>query len=187
VSTVPSRPRPLTAEDYALLPSDGRRWELLEGDFFVSPAPTSNHQFVVGALYVQLVAQLARKRLARVLVSPLDVFLDEINVVQPDLLVVSEDRKKLIARRGVVGAPDLVVEVISPSKPAQDLVLKRHLYERFGIAEYWIVDPDLSSILRLNLREGRYAETEQVAGRGTIHSERFPSLEVLVAEVFEDL
>jgi Uma2 family endonuclease len=186
--TATTRPRlALTYEDYALLPQDGRRWELVAGDLVVSPAPTSQHQAVVFELSGQFREQLRNRKLARVLPSPIDVIFDETNTVQPDLVVVKLARKSIITRRGIDGVPDLVVEVVSPHNPAQDLVLKRHLYERFRVPEYWLVDPDERSVQVLSLEGRSYVETVSLRVKGVVRSQVFRSLKVSLEEVFAEL
>ncbi|MDX2010601.1 MAG: Uma2 family endonuclease [Myxococcaceae bacterium] len=177
----------LTYEDYALLPQDGRRWELVEGDFVVSPVPFTTHQAVVFELSGQFREQLRNRKLARVLPSPLDVILDRTNTVQLDLVVVKLARKGIITRRGVDGVPDLVVEVVSPHNPAQDLVLKRHLYERFAVPEYWLVDPDERSVQVLSLEEESYVEAVSLRVKGVVRSPLFCSLRVSLEELFAEL
>lgn len=177
----------LTYEDYALLPQDGRRWELVAGDFVVSPAPTSQHQAVVFELSGQFREQLRNRKLARVLPSPIDVIFDRTNTVQPDLVVVKMARKSIITRRGIDGVPDLVVEVVSPNNPAQDLVLKRHVYERFKVPEYWIVDPDERSVLVLALEGKSYVEAVSLRVKGVVRSPLFRSLKVSLDDLFAEL
>ncbi|MBL8922754.1 MAG: Uma2 family endonuclease [Myxococcaceae bacterium] len=177
----------LTYEDYALLPHDGRRWELIGGEFLRSPARTSQHQAVVFELGGQLREQLRNRKLARVLPSPIDVILDPTNTVQPDLVVVKYARRGIITRRGVDGVPDLIIEVVSPNNASQDLVLKRHLYERFGVAEYWAVDPDERSVLVLALEGGSYREVSHLRVSGTVRSRVFRSLKVPLVDLFAEL
>lgn len=185
-ATNPSRV-PLTHADYVLLPDDGRRWELLEGDFHVSPAPTSWHQAVVAELVFQFMSAFRTSGAARVLPSPIDVMLDDTNTVQPDVVVVRHERRHLISKRGVVGAPDLVVEVISPDYASKDAVLKRHLYARFGVPEYWLVDPEERTVSLLTLRDGKYVETTSLRASGVTESGVFPALKVPLDQLFRDL
>jgi Uma2 family endonuclease len=174
----------LTYEDYRLLPDDGRRWELIGGDFHVSPSPTSQHQQVVAHLVFHLIGALWNRRRAQVLASPIDVILDETNTVQPDVLVVKREHESIITRRGIVGVPDLVIEVVSPHKASMDLVLKRHLYERFGVPEYWLIDPDERTVTVLVKSGKGFVETLALRASGQIRSKVFPTLKLPVARVF---
>jgi Uma2 family endonuclease len=185
---VSSRPRlALTYEDYRLLPDDGRRWELIGGDFHVSPAPTSQHQQVVSHLVFQLISALWKKRRAQVLASPIDVILDETNTVQPDVVVVKHEHRSIITRRGIVGVPDLVIEVVSPHKPSMDFVLKRHLYERFGVPEYWLIDPDERTVTVLAHAGARFVEAQALRSSGVVRSKVFSTLKLPLAELFAAL
>ncbi|MBL8910809.1 MAG: Uma2 family endonuclease [Archangium sp.] len=184
-ATNPNR-RPLTYEDYALLPADGRRWELMGGDFHVSPAPTCWHQAVVAQLVFQFMTAF-QDGSARVFPSPIDVILDDTNTVQPDVVVVGAQHRHLISRRGIEGAPDLVVEVISPDYAAKDQVLKRHLFERFGISEYWLINPEDRSFVALGLRDGKYVELATLRGSGTFTSLTFPQLRVQLERLLRDI
>ena len=150
MSRVLQRPRK-TKRDYRTLPDDVRA-ELVDGELYVTPAPSFAHQDVVGRLYRLLCALVDERDLGRVGLSPLDVHLPSGDVVQPDLLFVATANEG-ICREWVHGAPDLVVEVVSPTHPERDRFVKRRLYARSGIPEYWIVDPTERSgeVLRLPL------------------------------------
>jgi Uma2 family endonuclease len=129
---------PYRAADYWELP-EGERVELLRGRFVVSPAPTTLHQIVVGVLHI-LLFESARKSGGRVVLGPADVVLDDHSIPQPDLLYVRQQRRGILQTR-VMGAPDLMVEVLSPHNSRRDRVDKLNLYAEYGVAEYWIVDP----------------------------------------------
>ncbi len=129
---------PYRAADYWQLP-EGERVELLRGRFVVSPAPDLTHQTIVGNLYV-LLRNIARATGGRAFVAPTDVELNDHSIPQPDVLYVRKERRGILKNR-VVGAPDLVVEVVSPHNSRRDRVDKLSLYAEFGVAEYWIVDP----------------------------------------------
>jgi len=132
----------LTYEDYRQLPDDGKRYEIVEGELYVTPSPSTRHQRVVGELFLQLAQFVREKRLGQVFVAPLDVVLSEYTVVQPDLIFVSEAHRERVREDGVYGAPDLVVEVVSESTRDRDAGLKKRLYLRSGVVEYWLVDPE---------------------------------------------
>jgi Uma2 family endonuclease len=129
---------PYRAADYWKLP-EGEPVELLRGRFVVSPAPDLTHQTIVGNLYV-LLFNIARTSGGRAFVAPTDVELDDHSIPQPDVLYVRKERRGILKNR-VMGAPDLVVEVLSPHNSRRDRVDKLNLYAEFGVAEYWIVDP----------------------------------------------
>jgi Uma2 family endonuclease len=124
---------------------------LLEGDTNLAPAPNDKHQAVVVKLLVALYQFVTAQRLGLVRVSPYDVILSEYDVVQPDLLFVSSDHSSIITEANIQGAPDLVVEVLSPATAQYDRGYKRALYSRHGVQEYWLVDPDTETVEVLTL------------------------------------
>lgn len=130
-----------TYEDYKLMPED-KRYEVIEGELLMTPAPNVEHQRILGRLYRKLAGFVEEGGLGEVLLAPTDVILSSENVVQPDLLFVSHNRLSIIDRDGVHAAPDLVVEILSPSTASRDQVVKRKLYHRYGVREYWVVNPD---------------------------------------------
>jgi Uma2 family endonuclease len=149
----PSAPGPHCARDYFALP-DEPRCELIYGRLYMSPAPTSRHQEIVGMLYTVLDAA-AQQTGGRALMSPIDVVLGDHSVVQPDLVYLSASRRDLI-RDQVDGAPDLVIEVLSPGSHHRDRVAKLRLYAMAGVGECWLVDPDTRTFEFLVNRRGRF-------------------------------
>jgi Uma2 family endonuclease len=131
----------LTYEDYLLLPDDGRRHEIIDGEHYVSPSPNTRHQRLVKRISLALYP-FENAGLGEVFWSPYDVVLSIFDVVQPDVFFVTAARSHIIVEKNVQGAPDLVVEILSPSNRQYDEQFKLKTYERLGVAEYWIVDPD---------------------------------------------
>lgn len=182
-----------TYAHYSTWPDD-ERWELIGGEAFaMSPAPTKFHQLAVGELFAAIHRHL-RGKPCRPFVAPFDVRLaergtadDEIDtVVQPDISVVC-DPEKLKDNRGCLGAPDWVIEVVSPSTALRDQKVKRALYERHGVAEYWLVHPVDRCISIYRLGERGY-EKPLLFGLGESCSPlAFPDLNIAVAEVFVDM
>jgi Uma2 family endonuclease len=132
--------RKLIYADYERIPDDGFRHEIIEGSEFMTPAPDPDHQAILFNLVRLVGNHVVAGHLGRVLMAPTDVVLSEHDIVQPDLLFVTAQRTDIIGRRNVRGAPDLAVEVLSPSTAAQDRGPKLLLYARAGVLEYWIVD-----------------------------------------------
>src|SRR5713226_200939 len=130
----------LTYDDYAALPDDGRRYELYEGELIVTPAPRTRHQVVIGNLHMLMAEHVRHHGLGEVFLSPIDVILSRISVVQADLVYVETARLGIVTERAIEGAPTLVVEVLSPSTDARDRGVKQALYARYGVPYYWIVD-----------------------------------------------
>jgi Uma2 family endonuclease len=130
-----------TYDDYVLLPEDGNRYEVIDGDLHVTPAPTTTHQSVSKRILFELMLQIEQRGHGVVFDAPTDVILSPTQTVQPDLLVVRAPRRGIVTERGIEGAPDLIVEILSPRTAQTDRVIKRKLYASVGVPEYWLVDP----------------------------------------------
>ena len=133
---------PYDIHDYEQLPDDGNRYEIIEGDLYMTPAPRTVHQIVSRNLLLAIHRWAREHATGEVLSAPFDVELGLHDLVQPDLLFLSAARKRLLTDRRLMGAPDLVVEILSSSTSARDLGVKRRAYERYGVREYWVADPD---------------------------------------------
>ena len=145
---VPTMPLPsITWQDVQQMPDDGNRYEAIEGDLYMTPSPSFRHQLVSWRLCSALDHYVVKAGHGLVLSAPFGVeFPATSEGVQPDILFVSRERYEIIAEGVVVGAPDLVVEILSPSTAGRDRNIKLRLYERQGVREYWIVDPDEAAI-----------------------------------------
>jgi Uma2 family endonuclease len=130
-----------TYDDYRSLPDDGNRYEIIGGELLMSPSPTSYHQIISFNLALKLRHYVDDHKLGRVLYAPLDVVLSMRDVVQPDLMYISSERMDIIADNNIVEAPDLVIEITSEGTQTIDRTRKKSLYEKYGVREYWIVDP----------------------------------------------
>lgn len=135
-----------TYQDYLLFPDDGKRHELIDGERYMTPAPSTKHQMISANLLGLLHAHLKHTRLGRVFAAPTDVVLSDLDVTQPDLLFIADTHSSIIGKRCIQGAPDLVIEILSETTRKFDEITKRKLYERYGVQEYWIVDPELDMI-----------------------------------------
>lgn len=154
-------PTVLTYKDYEVLPADGRRYELHEGELSVTPAPSPGHQEVIGNLFMLLNQRAKTRGLGKVFVSPIDCILSDVTVVQPDLVCLETGRLPSISARGIEGPPTLVVEILSPSTMQIDRGVKLQIYARHGVPYYWIADPEARIVEAYRLVEGVY----QLAGR----------------------
>ena len=173
-----------TYRDYLLLPELDRR-ELIEGDFFMVPAPNIKHQTVVFNLGMILGLFVRKHGLGKLLLAPTDVVLSDEDVVQPDLLFVSNARRDIITEDNVAGAPDLVIEVLSPSTAERDMNLKLTLYARVGVGEYWIVDPDVESVQVIELSTGGQ-RSKRTFLSGKVSSRALPGVDVEVGSIFTE-
>jgi Uma2 family endonuclease len=147
-------PSDLTYENYVRLPDDGRRYEILDGELEVSPAPSPKHQGVSRNLLVALHGHVQRRGLGTVYCAPIDVILARDSVVQPDLVFVAAGRVSIVTERAIEGPPDLAVEILSSWSDQRDRVTKVELYARYGVRHYWIVDPDTRMLEMYEPRRG---------------------------------
>ena len=155
-----------TYEDYLQLPED-KRYELMEGEFYMVPSPGWSHQTILKRLFRILDDYVTSHRLGEARFAPLDVVLSDEDVVQPDILFISKEHSHIITERNVQGAPDLLIEILSPSTAERDWGLKRKLYAKYGVKEYWIVDPENKSVEVMTLREKGF-ETARVYKMGDL-------------------
>jgi Uma2 family endonuclease len=145
----------LTYEDFLLFPDDGLRHEIIDGAHYVTPSPNQRHQELVGRLYLSLGAVLEdRPDRGRLFLSPFDVVFSFHDIVEPDLVFVAPDQLDILTARNIQGTPALVIEILSPSTRKRDRDVKRRLYERAGVREYWLVDPDLNAVTMYRRAEG---------------------------------
>jgi Uma2 family endonuclease len=173
-----------TYEAYAALTDDGECYEIVQGVLVMSPAPEDFHQDVVGEIYAYLREQIKLKRLGRVFVSPFDVVLAPQELYQPDVLVVLNEHLARVQTHCVMGAPDLVVEVISPRSKLYDRVNKHMAYEQAGIPEYWLVDPRKRTIELFALESNKYRSPGIFQGDQTLPSRIVPEMTLPVARFF---
>jgi Uma2 family endonuclease len=158
-------PPPFRYEDYAAIPSDGRRWEVIDGEFEVNPAPSPHHQTVSRRLQFELMRVLEEPGLALIFNAPVDLILAQEQVLQPDLVILGRAREHLVTERGIEGPPDIVVEVLSPGTRVLDQRVKKGVYCRFGVSEYWLVDPVLATIESWQLAAGHWARSSVALSR----------------------
>ena len=172
-----------TYQDLLHTPDDGKRYEVLEGDLVVSPAPRTKHQRIVMRLIRLLIAaEDAEHGLA--LGAPCDVVFSEHDVVEPDLLFVAKARKDIIAVENVQGAPDLAVEVISEGSRKRDVITKRGIYERYGVRFYWLVDPEEETVRVFELKDGAYGEPATLKAGQQLGCALFPGITQDVGQLF---
>jgi Uma2 family endonuclease len=160
----------LTYDDFVLFPDDGQRHELIDGEHIVSPAPNMHHQGAVGNIFGLIWSYLQTRPIGRVFGAPVDILFSPFDVVEPDVVYLSQERvAEIVTKRYVDGAPNLVVEVASPSTRKRDKTIKRLLYEKFGVDEYWFVDPERTSVLVFRRVDGPFMPaTELTLARGDV-------------------
>ena len=186
---VPAPRVKLTYEDFLQFPDDGRRHELIDGEHYVTPSPNTRHQRISGRLYLLIGNWLQEHPVGQLFYAPFDVVFSNIDVVEPDLLYMSNERAaEVLTEEHVRGVPELVIEIASPGTRRRDETLKRRLYERSGVTEYWVVDPDVD-VVRAYRRSGegfaRPVELSAEAG-DVLTTALLPGLEIPLARVFAD-
>ena len=177
----------LTYEEFQDLPrEDGRRQlELIEGEVFVTPSPNTRHQRAVARLLRVLSDFVEEHDLGEIFIAPYDVVFGRWTALEPDLLYIRKERSGIVTDANVQGAPDLVVEVLSPGNRAHDLGRKRRVYEKARVPELWYLDPEERTAEILDLgRDGRYAVTATLSGNDAIVSTVLPGLSLGLNDVF---
>ena len=176
----------LTYDDFLLFPDDGLRHEIIDGEHYVTPSPNKGHQLLVGRLFFEIELFLrAHPGMGQVFLSPFDVVFSKWDVVEPDLLFVAADQEDILTEKNVQGAPALVVEIASPGTRRRDEQIKRQLFDRGGVREYWIVDPD-AHIVRVFRRQpdGSLAAIAELARETVLTTPLLPGLEIRLKELF---
>jgi len=179
----------LTYDDFLLFPDDGQRHELIDGEHYVTASPNMKHQRVSGNFHFLIRAWLEQHPAGQIFYAPFDVVFTRFDVVEPDLLYMSNTRaREVLTAANVQGTPELVIEIGSPSTRKRDETIKRRLYEREGVSEYWVVDPDIDVIRiyrRAGDRFGRARELTAEAG-DVLTTPLFEGLELPLASVFQE-
>jgi Uma2 family endonuclease len=179
----------LTYDDFLLFPEDGKRHELIDGEHYVTPTPNWKHQTISVNLSALIWLYLQQHPIGRVLTAPFDVIFSEFDVVEPDLLYISQQRlTEVQSSPWLKGAPDLIVEIGSPGTRKRDETIKRRLYERFGVSEYWVVDPELDIVKVYRPVTGRYQRVAELAleSGDVLTTPLLPGLELPLTKIFED-
>lgn len=175
----------LTYKDLCEMPSDGKRYELIDGEVFMTPSPNWKHQRAASNLHFGIRRFLERQDLGEVYFAPFDVVFDERNVCQPDLFFIRRERRSILTKANVSGAPDLVIEILSPGTARFDRDSKLQVFARAGVPELWYVDPETEMVDILNLGAGgHYALTQRPTGDDQLVSAALPGLRLSPREIF---
>jgi len=168
-------------QDYKLLP-EGAPYQLIEGELVMTPAPNPRHQIISGNIF-EKIRQFARG-LGITLYSPIDVYLGEENAYQPDIVFITKQRQEIIKDDGIYGPPDLIIEILSPSTAYYDIRKKFRVYEKYGVNEYWIVDPEINSVEIYLNEKGHFSLTGKAEGEGEIESSILKNLKLTIEDIF---
>ena len=174
----------LTYDDYCEIPNDRNRYEVLEGELNVTPAPSIKHQTAAGNLFMFLSPYISERALGKLFFAPVDLILEPTSVLQPDFLFVSSARQHIITEKAVEGAPDLVIEILSPSTSRIDHTTKAHIYAKHGVPHYWLVDPDQQNVEAYELVGDRYKLALKAENDEVFNPSLFPGLSIPLADLW---
>jgi len=175
----------LSFEEFRLLPSDGKRYELVCGEVHVTPAPATRHQAIVQNLSGNLWPHVIKNHLGEVWTAPLDVRLSSETALQPDLVFISNGRAGIIQENWIAGAPDLVVEVLSPSTATYDRATKLPVYAAAGVPQVWLIDSQAKIFEVLKLQSKKYILEASHAGDQVLTSDLFPGWRLPLRDLFD--
>ncbi|HEX9973494.1 MAG TPA: Uma2 family endonuclease [bacterium] len=171
-------------QDYFELPDDGNKYEIIEGELIMSPAPYTIHQEVMLNIAVELVNFVRKTKIGKIYVAPTDVVISDINVVQPDILFITSEKLQIITAKNIKGVPDLIIEIISPATGYYDLSGKKDIYEKFGVREYWTVDPMKQRVdIYLNF-EHKFELHQRLEKKGIVKSNILKGFEIDLETIF---
>lgn len=174
----------LTYDDYLLLPSDRNRYEILDGELAVTPAPSTRHQKVSGYLYHILANHIVAHQFGDLYAAPTDLILAATTVVQPDLIFIANDRLHLVTERAIEGPPTLVIEILSPTTDRTDRLTKAQLYAKYRVPHYWLIDPDHKTLEAYELVEDSYRQVTLAREAETCTPSLFPGLSIPLADLW---
>jgi Uma2 family endonuclease len=173
----------MTYAQYCLLPEDGKQYEVIDGELFMTPAPKPKHQEIVLRIAEELSRFVREKNLGKVFISPIDVLLEQHTFLQPDVLFIRKERLEIVKEEAIEGPPDLVVEVLSPSTFYKDLRKKMTAYAQFGVQEYWIVDPETQTVEVYARRDNKLQLSQKFSSGETLESPLLPGFHLAVHDV----
>jgi Uma2 family endonuclease len=183
MATATTEKKKYTYADYLKTPDD-ERYELIEGELLMTPSPVTRHQRISRKIEFMLEKYVTENDLGEIFYAPFDVYLDDENVVQPDILFISKVRLDIIGEKNIQGAPDLVIEIISEATAYRDLVQKKKLYARFGVKEYWIVLPEESSVEIYSLKDNAFVLHKSYSKDDTLQSQLLQKLKIELKKIF---
>jgi Uma2 family endonuclease len=178
----------LTYDDFLLFPDDGLRHEIIDGEHYVAPSPIPRHQVLLGRLHFEIEYHLRQHPgIGRVFLSPLDVVFTKWDVVEPDLLFIARSQTDIISDKNIQGAPALVVEILSPGTRRTDEQIKLRLFERGGVGEYWILDPDRDLVKVFSRQpDGSFPLIAELSRERSdvMKTQQIPGLAISLSELF---
>jgi Uma2 family endonuclease len=174
----------LTYDDYCELPNDRNRYEILDGELSVTPAPAAKHQIALGNLHRILSVYVFANHFGRLMLAPTDLILAATSVVQPDLIFIGNDRIQVVTERGVEGTPTLVIEILSPTTHRTDRQTKAQLYAKYGVPHYWLMDPDTHVLEAYELSGEQYNLVIKAQDGDVFSPPLFPGLSFQISDLW---
>ena len=181
-----TQPILLTVDDYRAMPETGPRYQLIEGDLIMSPVPNRYYQDISRNLEFLLLKFLEKHPIGKLYDAPFDVYLDQYNVFQPDILFVAKERRSILTEAGAEGAPNLVIEILSPRTAILDKESKRKVYAREGVEELWILDPAEKTLALFQLQEDPAEPQAVYRLKQSFSSACLPGLKLHVRDIFRE-
>ncbi|MDF9407708.1 MAG: hypothetical protein A4E52_01508 [Pelotomaculum sp. PtaB.Bin013] len=172
-----------TYEDYSRLP-EGAPYQLIGGNLVLTPAPTTYHQIISMKLGTKMAGYVMEKDLGLVLFAPIDVYFENTETYQPDIIFIAKERLSIIEKEKIKGSPDLVIEILSPGTGYYDLKKKFKIYENHGVKEYWIVDPEDCSVEIYAVQEGKFILRHKAEKKGSVDSKVVTGFKIDVENFF---
>ncbi|MDI6734834.1 MAG: Uma2 family endonuclease [bacterium] len=173
-----------TYQDYIHFPDNGRRYQIIDGEVYMTPAPVPYHQKILLNLAEILRNFVRRNNRGEVFIAPCDVLLSDVDIVQPDIFFVSREKLAIIKEKYIEGTPDLVIEILSPYTQKLDRITKKRLYEVYKVAEYWIADTDKKTLEVLSLKGSSYKTMGIYKENNTVESDLIKGLKFNLKEIF---
>jgi Uma2 family endonuclease len=174
----------LTYDEYCLLPNDCNRYEILDGELSVTPAPATMHQTVLGNLHRILANHVIASQLGKLFIAPTDLIVAPTTVVQPDLIFIGNDRRHIVTERAIEGSPTLVIEILSPTTHRTDRVTKAQLYAKHNVPHYWLIDPDQQTLEAYELVVDHYDLVASARDAEVFTPSLFPGLSIGLADLW---
>jgi len=184
VATYKTHRKTYTYQDYLDLPEDRNRYEIIEGELIVSPAPFTIHQDVSLNIVAEMLKFNEKKKIGKIYYAPTDVILSENTVVQPDILFIAKENYRIITEKNIKGVPDLIIEIVSPSTAYYDMISKKEIYENYGVKDFWIVDPKKQWVeIFLNIGN-RFELNQRLKARGELTSNVLNGFQLKLEKIF---
>ncbi|MCB1180254.1 MAG: Uma2 family endonuclease [Leptospiraceae bacterium] len=175
----------LSYSEYAkMTPPDSGQYQLISGELVEMTSPNTKHQSIILNIVFYLQSYLRKSNIGKLFISPMDVIFQDGDVYQPDIFFISDQNKNIIEETKINGIPDFIVEVLSPSNAYYDLIVKKKVYEKCGVKEYWIIDPIQNTLDLFVLQNQKFQHKIQIENKGKIPSEIFPDLELELESLF---